>query len=405
MLGLLGGLAGAGAGVALAGWLRLLLGRMGPILLGSAVNPAVLAGGVAVGAATAVLFGLQAIARASAVRPSTLLRDLPTPVAWKESTLLYALLAALFSAVAAGVMRSVLYGVGVVAGGTVGLVLLVALLGAGFFAVVAVPLPLPGIVAIARRNLRRDLLHTLVALVALFCGVFTIGFAGAAIESGRARFAPPTAASPRTGVTLFAAPADAGPVAAALASAGDPAPKSSRRLGRLDCTAVVETGRLAALERELQRTAPDALLLTRADLDAVTQSAIESLFAFVVAIAGLALVAGGVLIANSVGLAMLDRRREMGIFKAIGYSSARILAGIGVEYALLGLVAGVAGMGAVALAFRAINRLRPAARLALDPVQAPAMIAVAILIALASALAVAWRPTHARPLDVLRQDG
>jgi putative ABC transport system permease protein len=405
MLGLLGGLAGAGAGVALASWLRLLLGRMGPILLGSAVNPGVLAGGVAVGAATAVLFGLQAIARASAVRPSTLLRDLPTPLAWKESTLLYALLAALFSAVAAGVMRSVLYGVGVVAAGTVGLALLVALLGAGFYAVVAVPLPLPGIVAIARRNLRRDLLHTLVALAALFCGVFTIGFAGAAIESGRARFAPPAAASPRVGVTLFAAPADAGPVAAALARAGDPAPKSSRRPGRLDCTAVVETGRLAALERELQRTAPDALLLTRADLDAVTQSAIQNLFAFVIAVAGLALVAGGVLIANSVGLAMLDRRREMGIFKAIGYSSGRILAGIGVEYALLGLVAGVAGMGAVSLAFQVINRLRPAARLALDPAQGPAMIAVAILIALASAVAVAWRPTHARPLDVLRQDG
>jgi len=30
------------------------------------------------------------------------------------------------------------------------------------------------------------------------------------------------------------------------------------------------------------------------------------------------------------------------------------------------------------------------------------MIAVAILIAFASAVAVAWRPTHARPLDVLR---
>jgi hypothetical protein len=33
------------------------------------------------------------------------------------------------------------------------------------------------------------------------------------------------------------------------------------------------------------------------------------------------------------------------------------------------------------------------------------MVAVAIVIALASAVAVAWRPTHARPLDVLRQDG
>jgi putative ABC transport system permease protein len=144
--------------------------------------------------------------------------------------------------------------------------------------------------------------------------------------------------------------------------------------------------------------------LSRADVNAATQSGIENLFAFVVATAGLALVAGGVLIANSVGLAMLERRREMGIFKAIGYSSARILTGIAVEYALLGLVAGVAGMGAVALAFGIINRLRPAAKLVLAPAQAPAMIAVAIVIAFASALAVAWRPTHARPLEVLRQE-
>ena len=81
------------------------------------------------------------------------------------------------------------------------------------------------------------------------------------------------------------------------------------------------------------------------------------------------------------------------------------MTGIAIEYALLGLVAGVAGMGAVALAFKVINHLRPVARLTLDFTQAPAMVAVATAIALASAVAVAWRPTHARPLDVLRQEG
>jgi putative ABC transport system permease protein len=177
-----------------------------------------------------------------------------------------------------------------------------------------------------------------------------------------------------------------------------------RKPGQENFAGTVEEARLGELTQSLQRDAPDALILRRADVAAVTEGAMENLFAFVVAIAGLALLAGGVLIANSVGLAMLERRREMGIFKAIGYSSARILAGIGVEYALLGLVAGVAGMGAVGLAFRIINHLRPAAQLALDPVQAPAMIATAILIAFASAVAVAWRPTRARPLEVLRQE-
>lgn len=514
MLGGVGGLAGAAAGAGLSLWLRVLLGRVGPIMLGSALDLRVLAGGVAIGVATAVIFGLHAIVRASAVRPSTLLRDLPAPRAWRETVLLYAVLGAMFSLLAAGIMGSLLYGVGVVASGAVGLALLVALLGAGFFAVVTVPVPLPGMVAIARRNLRRQPLHTLVALVALFCGVFTIGFSAATIANGRQRAVSRELPSGGYDLAVYASPVTAGSVATVLSqegtksvqrfvtapvvartSSGRPldalrevtgcegdrtgtvkivagtwgkgpgaalapmgmrgepwklkagdtleisAPSSTPfrvtisgfyelrrisplvprisgllvdeatalRLGgpaaQVNFTGQLAEGRLGAVEQALGRDAPEALLLSRADLNSAMRGVIESLFAFVVAIAGLALVAGGVLIANSVGLAMLDRRREMGIFKAIGYSSARILAGIGVEYALLGLVAGVAGMGAVAVAFRAINRLRPAARLALDPVQAPAMIAVAILIALASAVAVAWRPTHARPLDVLRQDG
>lgn len=405
MLGAVGGIAGAGMGAGLSFWLRALLGRVGPIMLGSAVDPWVLIGGVAVGIATAVIFGLHAIARASAVRPSTLLRDLPTPIVWGETAVLYAVLGVLFSALAAAILRSVLYGAGVVAAGAAGLALLVALLGSGFFAVVAVPLPLPGIVAIARRNLRRNPLHTLVALVALFCGVFTIGFAGATIQNGRARLASQTRASSGPNVTVYAAPSYEPRVAAGLAHAGARITQRTNRPGQVNFTASVEEGRIGSLIRTLQRDAPDALVVKREDLAAVTDGAIRNLFAFVVAVAGLALVAGGVLIANSVGLAMLERRREMGIFKAIGYSSARILAGIAVEYALLGLVAGVAGMGAVALAFGIINRLRPAARLVLDPAQAPAMIAAAIVIAFASAIAVAWRPTHARPLDVLRQEG
>ena len=514
MLGAVGGLAGAAAGAGLSFWLRTLLGRVGPIMLGSSIDPRVLLGGVAVGVATAVIFGLHAIARASAVRPSTLLRDQPTPMVWGEAAVLYAALGVLFSALAAAVMRSVLCGVGVVAAGAVGLALLVALLGAGFFAIVEVPLPLPGIVALARRNLRRNPLHTLVALVALFCGVFTIGFAGATIANGRDRLEKQALPSNGYNVAVYAAPADAGPVAAALERAGVKSvqrfvrsPAAARipsgrsldvlggvtgldadrtgtvrivegawgkgpgaalaptrlrgepwkletgdavelsslrgeratvsiagfyelqrvsplvprvsglildeatalRLGgpaaQVNSTGEVEEGRLDTVAEALSRDAPNALVLRAADLSSETQVAIANLFAFVVAVAGLALVAGGVLIANSVGLAMLQRRREMGIFKAIGYSSARILAGIAVEYALLGLVAGVAGMGAVALAFGIINRLRPAAKLVLDPVQAPMMIAVAIVIAFASAVAVAWRPTHARPLEVLRQEG
>jgi putative ABC transport system permease protein len=220
MLGLIGGLVGAAAGAGLSSWLRLLLGGMGPILLGPVVDLRELAGGVAVGVATAVLFGLQSIVRASAVRPSTLLRDLPASRAWGETAMLYAALGALFSALAAVVMGSALYGIGIVAAGVAGLALLMAVLGAGFFAIVTVPVPLPSLVALARKNLRRQPVQTLVALVALFCGVFTIGFAAATISNGRQRLASRELPSGGYNITIHAAPADAAPVAALLEREG-----------------------------------------------------------------------------------------------------------------------------------------------------------------------------------------
>ena len=115
-------------------------------------------------------------------------------------------------------------------------------------------------------------------------------------------------------------------------------------------------------------------------------------------------VAGAVLIANSVSLAMIERRREMGVLKAIGYTSARVTAIVAIEYAFLGLVAGVVGLGAIAAAMEAINRAQPAAELGLDPVLGPALVAVAVAVALASAMIAAWRPLRVRPLEVLRDE-
>src|SRR6185436_3265767 len=137
-------------------WLRRLLAQAGAMLLAPVLDPRVLAGGLAVGVVTSLIFGQHAIARASAVRPATLLRDLPAPTPWRETLLLSLALGALFSALAALILGSVLYGVGVVAGGFAGLALLLAVLGAVFLALVHAPLPVPGLVAVARNHLRHQ---------------------------------------------------------------------------------------------------------------------------------------------------------------------------------------------------------------------------------------------------------
>jgi putative ABC transport system permease protein len=75
--------------------------------------------------------------------------------------------------------------------------------------------------------------------------------------------------------------------------------------------------------------------------------AYHNLFVLGVAMASLALLAGVLLVANSVSLAMLDRRYEIGVLKAVGYSRGQILFSLVIEYTLLAVVASAAGMAAV----------------------------------------------------------
>ncbi|HEY1017004.1 MAG TPA: ABC transporter permease, partial [Herpetosiphonaceae bacterium] len=162
--------------------------------------------------------------------------------------------------------------------------------------------------------------------------------------------------------------------------------------------------RLGEATAALNAALPGALIYNQAQVNEVFMRVFAALLAFVVATAGLACVAGGVLIANTVGLAMVERRRELGILKAVGYPSASLLLLIALENAILGLLAGGAGMAAVAVAVRLVNRLEDDAGLALRPGLAAGMIGFSIALAVCCALAVAWGPARRRPLAQLRAD-
>ena len=111
------------------------------------------------------------------------------------------------------------------------------------------------------------------------------------------------------------------------------------------------------------------------------------------------------LIANSVGLSMIERRREIGVLKAVGYSTRHVLQTTLLEHALLGLVAGVLGIIAVQTTFVVLTAMEEAlALIRLGVVPAIVIVLVATLITVASALAVAWGPTHVRPMVVLRDE-
>jgi putative ABC transport system permease protein len=164
----------------------------------------------------------------------------------------------------------------------------------------------------------------------------------------------------------------------------------------------VET--LDAATTAIGEALPDALVFSRADLNDWLATTFQSLFTFAVSVAGLAFVAGAVLIANAAGLTVVERRSEIGIFKAVGYTSSHVLRLLLSEYGFLGVLAGVFGLIAVIIVVMLINISLPGAELMIEPVITGGMLLFSVTIAILSAGVVAWQPTRVRPLDVLRYE-
>jgi putative ABC transport system permease protein len=235
LLGVIGGGIGALAGIALAAGLVQLLAGSGLFLLPWRVDWRIVAGGVLTGMLTAVIFGLFTIVRASSVRPAVLLRNLPARGGWGTrlaGAALLVVLIALFTAVASVVMGSPLDGVEIIGAAIAALIVLVLLLGGTLLVLLRIPAPRLPTLTLARQNLKRQSLRAAFPLIALFMGVFTIGFATGTILhafhlSGAASGQAPSDSS---ALTIYARQRDSDAVTRQLAGAGANTIHSSTRV-------------------------------------------------------------------------------------------------------------------------------------------------------------------------------
>ena len=111
------------------------------------------------------------------------------------------------------------------------------------------------------------------------------------------------------------------------------------------------------------------------------------------------------LVANSVSLAMLERRYEIGILKTVGYSRRQILSIFAVEYGLVGLLATATGMLLiqVLLAVLAVANHLAASVLLLN-VRSLVLIAFCgVGLTLLTVFGVTWDPTRVPPVVVLNE--
>ena len=166
----------------------------------------------------------------------------------------------------------------------------------------------------------------------------------------------------------------------------------------------VDPAQVNSALNKLGRIVPNA---TVEDLTSTATSFIQTLnsvLEMLVAIASLSVIAAVIIIANAVALAMLERRRELGILKSVGYTSSTVLSEVMIENGIVGSVGAfmatlLAAGGVVLLGKQVFNSAT-----SLEPVVVLSLVLGSAALAMLTAALVAWKAVRVRPLAVLRYE-
>ena len=159
-----------------------------------------------------------------------------------------------------------------------------------------------------------------------------------------------------------------------------------------------------AIAAQLNRNFPGAIAFETETVASVFKEILDRIAVFPLMLSELALFAGAVIIANSVALATMERRREIPMMKAVGARGSRILTALLMENSILGLVGGAIGVALSLTVLVIFHRLEPDIPVATNPLSIIVVLAVAVGVALGSAVLSAWPASKEKPLTVLRYE-
>jgi len=166
----------------------------------------------------------------------------------------------------------------------------------------------------------------------------------------------------------------------------------------------VDPDQLPAFKQHLNKAVPAAVIFSVIDIDALINQVLNNLIIMLTTVASLAMIAGLIIIANAVALAMLERRREIGILKSVGHTSTSILATVLIENGLVGTLGSLVAMLLVTGAIVALSNFVFHIVINFGPGLVGLIIGSTALITMLVATFVAWGAVRVRPLDVLRYE-
>lgn len=166
----------------------------------------------------------------------------------------------------------------------------------------------------------------------------------------------------------------------------------------------VDTTKINAALAQIAQIAPNAGSFSLANIGDFINQYLNYMILILVTIASLSLLAGVIIIANAVALAMLERRRELGILKSVGYTSGTILGEVLIENATIGGLGALLAMLLVSFATSLLGQFFFKASFSVNGFVVIGLILGSALLAVVTALLVAWGSVRVRPLTVLRYE-
>ena len=159
--------------------------------------------------------------------------------------------------------------------------------------------------------------------------------------------------------------------------------------------------------KRAERLWPDYQMVTSRELSD-QQVMGDTMNVYVGVLAGIAIVIGGVGMTNAQLMAVFERTREIGVLRAVGWSSRRVLTMIMQETLIVSLLGGVVGILLGLLGVKSMEAYLVAFGGTLDNISfkliAQALITVFIL-GLVGGLYPAWRASRLQPIEALRYEG
>jgi len=166
----------------------------------------------------------------------------------------------------------------------------------------------------------------------------------------------------------------------------------------------VQPGAFATVQRELVAKYPAITVINLNDVLETVTSVLDRIGLVIRFVAGFSVAAGLIILASSIAATKFRRTREAVLFKTLGATRGKVWRIFAMEYAALGLVAGVVGSGLAAVANWVVLTWVMDITYKLEVVPLLAGVGVTVLLTVAVGVISTMDVLAARPLEVLRQE-